>query len=691
MDPGRSSDANEFVTANENANSRHSDSSACKSDTDPALILRNVQDVSYIYRQDVVKNKANGKIGIVSEVAGDSDSDNSSSDDEDDDEDENDDEGEKHDKADFAEDGGIQSNGNADKNALESSDDNDDDGIPLTADHIRVLWLDDSESVEKTCDVTVIDRGFLHGDYVAAASDPAGQIGIVVDVDISVDLSRPDGSVMRDVPSRDLRRVRDFTVGDHVVLGPWLGRIEDVSDNVTVLFDDGSVCKVMKADPMQVKPVGKNILEDGHFPYYPGQRVKASSSSVFKNSRWLSGSWKAHRVEGTVIKVTVGSVYMYWIASAGYGPDSAITPSEEQSPKHLKLLSCFAHTNWQLGDWCLPPSTLGSVSILDKGLLKSELGNSDKDEPVHIDSDLEVSSTPESAADDKLIEDNLESPLDKNTEIREVPEGSSISCSSVSGLKQSSHDVRPLRKKIRKGLGRKDKKTRKKVENFVRALLIINTKTKVDVAWQDGTIERGLSSTSLISIDSPADHDFVAEQYVVEKAVDDNNDDVSIRHVGVLKSVDAKDRTACVRWLKPVARAEDPREFDKEEVVSVYELEGHPDYDYCYGDVVVRLSPVSLPPNMDGSPHCTEVSTLDSLAVNELSHNEGIHEGIKNMVTAFGDDMYKEFTDLSWVGNITGLANGDIEVTWADGMISMVMFLLAPQYITFKRLRESFF
>ncbi|KAK8304116.1 hypothetical protein V6Z12_D04G198800 [Gossypium hirsutum] len=31
-----------------------------------------------------------------------------------------------------------------------------------------------------------------------------------------------------------------------------------------------------------------------------------------------------------------------------------------------------------------------------------------------------------------------------------------------------------------------------------------------------------------------------------------------------------------------------------------------------------------------------------------------------------------DFTDLSWVGNITGLKNGDIEVTWADGMVSTV-------------------
>ncbi|KAK6143359.1 hypothetical protein DH2020_023707 [Rehmannia glutinosa] len=593
---------------------KRSDSSSYGSNIDqnlsyenkPGEILKNLQNVSYIYRQDVVRKKTNTEIGIVTEVA---------------------------------------------------------------ADQVRVLWMDGSETTQSTNDVEVVDRGFLHGDYVAAASDPMGQIGIVVDVNINVDLLTHDGSILRDKPSKDLRRIRDFTVGDHVVLGPWLGRIEDVFDNVTVQLDDGSVCKVMKADPLHLIPVGKNILEDGHFPYYPGQRVKASSSSVFKNSRWLSGLWKANRLEGTVTKVTVGSVLIYWIASAGYGPDSATTPAEEQSPKNLKLLSCFAHTNWQLGDWCLLPSSQDSSCMaLNKGLSKDS-NDSAQDGPESTEtgdeSDAEVSTTEESTGNTKLMENNSEASLSKNAEASDTNASAEKLCnSSLPAPKEVVHETWPLhRKKIRKVVVRKDKKTRKKVENFERALLIINTKTKVDVAWQDGTIRRGLDSTSLIPIDSPGDHEFIAEQYVVEKAAD-SDDAIETRRVGVVKSVNAKDRTACVRWLKPVARAEDPREFDKEEVVSVYELEGHPDYDYCYGDVVVRLSPISLPAKTDSFVHSMENMPLNSS--DEPKHEKESHDGR-------GIQKPQLFmTYLSWVGNITGLKDGDIEVTWADGMISTV-------------------
>ncbi|KAG5247952.1 ubiquitin-conjugating enzyme [Salix suchowensis] len=299
-------------------------------------------------------------------------------------------------------------------------------------------------------------------------------------------------SEVADVSSKDLVRVSEFTVGDYVVFGPWLGRVDDVVDDVTVLFDDGSVCKVKGAEPLHLKPISKGIFEeDEHFPYHPGQRVRATSSSVFKNSRWLSGLWKANRLEDEdLLKLGI-----------------------HDSAKKCELDSS------QLGNEC------------DSGFANEEVD--DINESMAIDP-------------------------------------------------------------IRKVLIRREKKTQKQEEDFERALLIVNTRTRVDIAWQDGTIEHELNSTTLIPIDSPGDHEFVAEQYVVEKASDDVDNSFECRRVGVVKSLNAKERTTCVRWLKPVARAEDPHEFDKDEIISVYELKTHPDYDYSYGDVVIRLSPVSV-------------------------------------------------------------------------------------------------
>ncbi|KAF1878869.1 hypothetical protein Lal_00047541 [Lupinus albus] len=637
---------------------------------EPSGVSCKNSNTSHFYRQDAVRNTTSGLIGIVTEVAGDSDSDSSITDDEDDSEDED---------ADSEEENGDDSN-NDSRNCDQNSADGDCKTGALLADQMRVLWINESESTQNFDDVEVVDRGFLHGDFVAAASDPTGQVGVVVDVNISVDLLAPGGSIIKDISSKSLKRIRDFTIGDYVVLGPWLGRIDDVLDNVTVLFDDGSVCKLTKADPLNLQPVSKNILEDGHFLYYPGQRVRASSSSVFKNSRWLSGLWKANRLEGTVTNVTVGSVFVRWISSAGYGPYSSSSPAEEQSPKDLKLLSCFAHANWQLGDWCLLPSSAPSSSIsLDKGISKLELNDSVKNE---LDSnhkgsvcDSEEVTIEELNGNMDLMDHDPVDALEENDRnIGSNPSRDSSSCgsSSISVLKDPVHESWPLhRKKIRKVVIRKERRARKKEESFEKALLIVKTRTKVDVAWQDGVLERERDSTSLIPIDNLGDHEFVSEQYVVEKTSDDDVDICETRRVGVVRSVNAKERTACVRWLKPVDRAEDPREFDKEEVVSVYELEGHPDYDYCYGDVVVRLSPVSV---------CLETTSVEESIEKSKQKNEECRikketksrTGTSKVENASGGEACKEYSDPYWVGNITGLINGDIEVTWADGMVSTV-------------------
>ena len=622
--------------------------------------------VPYIYRQDVVRSITSGSIGIVSKVAGDSDSDGSITDDEEDDE---------------GESGDVDANSNANESGEGNKSDRDYNCGDLQADQIRVLWMDDTEPVQSIKNVTVVDRGFLHGDYVAAASDSTGQVGVVVDVNISVDLVAPDGSIIKDVSTRDLQRVRDFTVGDYVVLGPWLGRIDDVLDNVNVLFDDGSVCKVMRAEPLRLKPSTRNTLEDdSNFPYYPGQHVRASSSSVFKNSRWLCGLWKANRLEGTVAKVTAGSVFIYWIASTGYGPDSSTAPAEEQNPKNLKLLSCFTHANWQVGDWCLLPTSSQSIP-LDKGLSKLQLNDSLRNGGNRECDSAEVT-VEESNDNSEFVDLDAMPTPDENNAIIETkddgaienkvsPESSSCS-SSLSVSKENVREHWPLhRKKIRKVVIMKDKKAKKKVDNFERALLIVNSRTSVDVAWQDGTVEHGVDATTLIPIETPGDHEFVAEQYVVEKASDDGDDAYEPRRVGVVKSVNAKERTACVKWLKPVARAEDPREFDKEEIVSVYELEGHPDYDYCFGDVVVRLSPASVPTqSASGEGSIKEPKQEDGSK--EVKQDFKKRSGSNKVEGTSLNEASMNFTDLSWVGNITGLRNGDIEVTWADGMVSTV-------------------
>eukprot|EP01018_Ginkgo_biloba_P000173 Gb_40831 [translate_table: standard] len=229
----------------------------------------------------------------------------------------------------------------------------------------------------------------------------------------------------------------------------------------------------------------------------------------------------------------------------------------------------------------------------------------------------------------------------------------------------------------------------------------------------------GVDSKILFPVDNLGDHDFWPEHYVLEKGSDEDGGDSEAKRVGIVKSVDSKERTARVRWLKPMACPEDPREFDREEVVSVYELSEHPDYNYCIGDIVIQLSPFSEASEGSGIVHplvvdkeCEIEAKLDNHTKTELSleqralrkrqkakvgvsfedqsgdDKEFEHKSRRENDTKYTDPsserrasrkrqkgkvgMSFEQSDLSSIGNITGLKDGDIEVLWANGTASKV-------------------
>lgn len=210
------------------------------------------------------------------------------------------------------------------------------------------------ESIGKIDDFLSFERGFVHGDIVSSVTDPSGQMGRVVNVNMLVNLENRHGKIIKDVDSKKLLKIRSISVGDYVVHGPWIGRVDKVVDNVTVVFDDGTSCEVTAVDQEKLLPISSNILEDPTYPYYPGQRVRIRLSAVSKSARWLCGVWKENQDVGTVSAVKAGLVYVDWLACALVDL-SLPAPQHLQDARNLTLLSCFLHENWQLGDWCMLP------------------------------------------------------------------------------------------------------------------------------------------------------------------------------------------------------------------------------------------------------------------------------------------------------------------------------------------------
>lgn len=145
---------------------------------------------------------------------------------------------------------------------------------PLPDDHAKVCWLGSGERVETepNAELRVLDRAFLHGDVVARASDALGQTGNVTAVNVDVDLRFQDGTTVRHVSTKRLTHGRNFRPGHYAAHDNWVGRIEEVSDDVHLRFEDGSECVVRNADPDRLIPAEHSSLfpDEEQCPYFPG-------------------------------------------------------------------------------------------------------------------------------------------------------------------------------------------------------------------------------------------------------------------------------------------------------------------------------------------------------------------------------------------------------------------------------------
>ncbi|KAL5576748.1 hypothetical protein UlMin_018447 [Ulmus minor] len=202
-------------------------------------------------------------------------------------------------------------------------------------------------------------------------------------------------------------------------------------------------------------------------------------------------------------------------------------------------------------------------------------------------------------------------------------------------------------------------KRRKPGSNFAEIFVIVKTKTKVDVAWQDGSISLGLDSPTLLPVNVLNAHEFCPEQFVLEKGTCDDPHMSSNQRWGVVQGVDANERTVKVQWKTITAQEKDLDGGKMVETVSAYELVEHPDYCYSFGDVVFKLVHNQF----------DDQANEDYLKREILMGEEGTLEGksFGNGEINFPDKCY-----LSCIGNVMGLVDGDVEVRWASGDISKV-------------------
>lgn len=448
------------------------------------------------------------------------------------------------------------------------------------------------ESIGKIDDFLSFERVFMYGDIVCSEKDPSGQMGKVVNVEMTVDLENIYGSKIRDVNSKDIVKIRPISVGDYVVMGPWLGKVEKIVDKIKVLFDDGAKSEFSAEGSEILTPISPDLVEDPQYPFYPGQRVQVQSASASRSTNWLCGVKSGKREQGTIYAVEAGVVQVDWIGCGSLGCEKMPTPPTLQDSEKLTLLSCFTHAKWQLGDCCVLP-VADSKNIVRK----------------------RVQSSPPCG------------PMEEDRQLNKASQKSNRS------------------------------------STFSQVAVISKTRTKVDVLWQDGSVTTGLDSDSIFPVNIVDAHEFWPEQFVLEKGMGDDSSVPSPKRWGVVRCVDAKERTVKVKWT--TYSLNEPNNFrveQSEEIVSAYELMDHPDYSYCLGDAICKFCEDQVF-SLDGKSLSTHMFSETGMDNNTY---------LKNVDTGKDNLDFPRYDHLSCIGIIVGFKDGDIEVKWATGFTSMV-------------------
>ncbi|XP_010469433.1 PREDICTED: probable ubiquitin-conjugating enzyme E2 24 [Camelina sativa] len=429
------------------------------------------------------------------------------------------------------------------------------------------------ETIGKIDEFLSFERGFMYGDIVRSTTEASGQSGRAINIDMFVNLESTHGKIIKEVDTKRLQKLRSISLCDYVINGPWLGRVDKIVERVSVTLDDGSNYEVLVSDQDKLVAIPPNLLEDSLYSYYPGQRVQVKLAHAPRSTTWLCGNWRENQVMGTVCAVEAGLVYVDWVASIVMGGDRNLTaPQALQNPETLTLLPCVSHASWQLGDWCILPSSSHS--------------------------DTAERQTPYVAA----------------------------------------YNPNECHKTFQKGFNRNIQSS-----SLDELFVITKTKMKVDVMWQDGSCSLGVDSQQLLPVGAVNAHDFWPEQFVVEKETCNST------KWGVVKAVNAKEQTVKVQWTTQVEKeATGCVNEQMEEMVSSYELLEHPDFGFCFSDVVVRLLPQGK----------TD-SNADKIVATETKH----------LLT---ESDYSGAYYLSSIGVVTGFKNGAVEVKWANGSTSKV-------------------
>ena len=330
------------------------------------------------------------------------------------------------------------------------------------------------------------------------------------------------------VPGSELKFWNTYREEDKVIYKGWIGKVRSVYDEVTIRLANGSVVVVEDAEELEEPywipgtpsyELAQRLDRAGYYQYnpakhtpgigkprshpaepcYPGQHVQTKKGNL-RCGRWKFGAYEPTVTpRGIVVDVRNVQIEVHWL-HPNSSPETAM----------------------------LPPSTLLDTEELETGKIIV----------------YDRSKLPKQLAASTLANASYNPDIGFGYQVRfKDPTGAAVKYGpAIEGVTHSSST--PIFDRIPRGA----------TQGFdMNVLQIVKTSTKVMVRWQDYSITEEDSIQLFTYLNTDENDVWPGEKVsfiLDEKKLGDEVPIIRLHKVGVVQSVDARERTARVRWFE---------------------------------------------------------------------------------------------------------------------------------------------
>ncbi|KAI1571740.1 Ubiquitin-protein ligase [Pyrenophora tritici-repentis] len=303
---------------------------------------------------------------------------------------------------------------------------------------------------------------------------------------------------IREVPAEELINVHEFVEGALVVYGDWVGRVENVYDDVAIKLANNSV--VVVEDPAELEQDDTTV-----------ERLSVGDTCKTKKGNLRRGRWKFGAYDpsvapvGVVVETRACEIDVQWLARSIGARNAAFSALE-------------------------PPATLGRDEFESPTFYKYDAsGGTATTLPL------------------------LENGVDKSYHVTDVAVGDRVRFKDIAGAAVKYDGSKKLPNGLPQGKVTRIPRT-ESLGYDLNVYLVMQTHSQVTVQWQDLSVTHHLSS-SLIPDPNVEDDDEVWPGEIVfskEKCPNSDTDIVTKKpkKVGIVQTVKARDRIATVRWFE---------------------------------------------------------------------------------------------------------------------------------------------